>query len=87
MPAKNKPPTPLRVLREAVGRIVLVRVKDGNEFVGKLEATDATMNLVLTDCMEISETGEPKVKYGKVMIRGSHVIFVSVDYEIVQGAP
>lgn len=86
MASRSRPPNPLRVLREAIGRVILVKVKDGNEFVGKLEATDSTMNLVLDDCMEIaSETGEPKVKYGKVMIRGSHILFVSVDYDIVRG--
>ena len=86
MSSKNKPPSPLRVLSEAVGRVVLVKVKDGNEFVGKLEATDSTMNLVLSECMEISEgSEEPKVNYGRVMIRGSHVLFVSVDYEIIRG--
>ncbi|MET1100915.1 MAG: U6 snRNA-associated Sm-like protein LSm6 [Pyrodictiaceae archaeon] len=80
---QNRPLNPLRVLREAVGRVILVKVKDGNEFIGKLEATDSTMNLVLSDCTEVKEgTTEPIVKYGRVMIRGSHVLFVSVDYEV-----
>jgi len=75
--------SPLRVLREAVNRTVLVKLKDGSEYVGKLEMTDSTMNLVLSDCMEVGENGEPKVKYGRVLIRGSQILFVSVDYEIV----
>ena len=78
-----RPPNPLRVLREAIGRIVLVKLKDGSEYIGRLEMTDSTMNLVLTDCAEVHEgTNEPKVKYGSVLIRGSHVLFVSVDYDM-----
>ncbi|HIC99369.1 MAG TPA: Sm ribonucleo [Pyrodictiaceae archaeon] len=75
--------SPLRVLREAVNHTVLVKLKDGSEYVGKLEMTDGTMNLVLSDCMELNEDGSPKVKYGRVLIRGSHILFVSVDYEMI----
>jgi len=75
--------SPLRVLREAVNHTVLVKLKDGSEYVGRLEMTDGTMNLVLSDCMELNEDGSPKVKYGRVLIRGSHILFVSVDYEMI----
>jgi len=76
--------SPLKMLRDAIGRVVLVKLKDGSEYVGKLHATDSTMNLVLDECIELKPgTNEPKVKYGRVLIRGSHVVYVSVDYEIV----
>jgi len=75
---------PLRLLKEAIGRVILVKLKDGTEYVGKLEATDSTMNLVLDSCIEVKPgTNEPAVKYGKALIRGSHVVFISVDYEMV----
>lgn len=78
--------SPLRVLKEAVGRVILVKLKDGSEYIGKLDATDSTMNLVLDECVELKPgTMEPKVKYGRVLIRGSHVVYVSVDYEIAAG--
>jgi small nuclear ribonucleoprotein len=77
---------PLKVLREATGRIIFVKLKDGSEYVGKLEVTDSTMNLVLDNCIELKPgTHEPRVKYGRALIRGSHVVYVSVDYEIVAG--
>ncbi len=86
--AQQRPASPLRVLREARNRIILVKLKDGSEYVGKLEMTDGTMNLILSDCVEIDpETTTPKVKYGKVLIRGSMVVFVSVDYELYGKLP
>ncbi len=79
-----RPVNPIKVLKEATGRVILVRLKDGSEYIGKLEATDSTMNLVLDNCVEVKPgTTEPKVKYGKALIRGSHVVYISVDYEIV----
>ncbi len=83
MSKQVRPPNPLRVLREAVGRVILVKLKDGSEYIGRLEMTDSTMNLVLSDCMEVREgTNEPVVKYGQVLIRGSQILFVSVDYDV-----
>ncbi|AOL17671.1 Sm ribonucleo [Sulfolobus sp. A20] len=74
----------MKSLRTAVNKIVLVKLKDGSEYIGKLEQTDGTMNLVLRDCTEIREgTSEPVAKYGRVLIRGSNVLFISVDYETI----
>ncbi len=83
MSKQVRPPNPLKVLREAVGRIILVKLKDGTEYIGRLEMTDSTMNLVLSDCVEVKEgTTEPVVKYGQVLIRGSQILFISVDYDV-----
>jgi small nuclear ribonucleoprotein len=77
---------PIRTLREAVGRVIFVKLKDGSEYVGKLVATDSTMNLIMDNCMEVKPgTLDPKVKYGRVLIRGSQVVYVSVDFEIIAG--
>ena len=76
--------SPLKYLRAAIDNVILVRLKDGNEYVGKLVFADNTMNLVLDDCEERSpETGEPIAKYGRIMIRGSYVLFISLDYHKV----
>ncbi|QGA54994.1 Sm ribonucleo [Sulfolobus sp. E5-1-F] len=78
---------PLKSLRTAINRVVLVKLKDGSEYIGKLEQTDGTMNLVLRDCTEIREgTSEPVAKYGRVLIRGSNILFISVDYETVMNS-
>ncbi|BCS92208.1 U6 snRNA-associated Sm-like protein LSm6 [Metallosphaera javensis (ex Sakai et al. 2022)] len=73
---------PLKSLRMATNKIVLVKLKDGSEYIGKMEQSDGTMNLVLRDCKEMREgSDEPIANYGRVLIRGSNVLFVSVDYE------
>ena len=69
-----------------MNKIVFVKLKDGSEYIGTLEQSDATMNLILRDCTEISEgSNEMKAKYGRVLIRGSNVLYVSVDYENIMG--
>ena len=76
---QTKVENPLKVLRSATGKLVLVKLKDGSEYVGTLEQTDTTMNLILRDCVEVSGDSV-KVRYGRVLIRGSNVLYVSVDY-------
>lgn len=73
---------PLKSLRLAVNKVVLVKLKDGSEYVGKLEQADGTMNVVLSDCAELRNDGKEIVaKYGRVLIRGSNVLFVCTNYE------
>ena len=77
---RNKPPTPLKHLRAAIDQIILVKLKDGTEYVGKLELVDHTMNVVLSDCVKYDSNGNPITRYGKVLIRGSHIAFISINY-------
>lgn len=74
-----KPPNPLKVLKSSEGNVVLVKTKGGYEYVGVLELADGVMNVVLSDCVEYNN-GEPTLRLGKVVIRGSNIEFVSVDY-------
>ncbi|MGC9104921.1 MAG: LSM domain-containing protein [Thermoprotei archaeon] len=77
---------PLKGLKLATNKLVFVKLKDGSGYIGTLEQSDATMNLILRDCTEVSETGDSmKAKYGKVLIRGSNVLYVSIDYENIMG--
>ena len=73
--------TPLKMLRDSRGNKILVKLKDGSEYVGKLEVSDNTMNLILSECVEVKEGGtEPVAKYGRVLIRGSTILYILVDY-------
>jgi len=73
--------SPLRTLRSSVNKDVLVKIKDGNSYYGRLIMTDPTMNVVMTDCEEISDKGgEPIARYGTVLIRGSQILYIIVDY-------
>ncbi len=79
-PQKNlKPPSPLKVLKTSEGNIVLVKTKGGYEYIGVLELADGVMNVVLRDCIEYTNN-KPTMRLGRVIIRGSNIEFVSVDY-------
>jgi small nuclear ribonucleoprotein len=78
--ARNaKPPSPFKFLKSAEGRVVLVRTKGGNEYIGVLDLVDDAMNLVLSNCTEYAN-GKLLARLGKVVIRGSNVEYVSIDY-------
>ena len=78
-----KPESPLKTLRLAQNKTVLVKLKDGHELIGKLELSDPTMNLVLSDCFEIDEkNSKPVARYGRVFIRGSQILFITIDYDV-----
>ncbi len=80
-PTNMKIISPLKYLRDARGNNVLVKLKDGEEYIGILDFSDNTMNLILKDCAEVKEgTGELKAKYGTVLVRGSNILFVSLNY-------
>jgi small nuclear ribonucleoprotein len=75
-----KAATPLKYLKGAVSQTVLVKIKDGHEYVGVLEVVDHTMNVVLSNCEEYDTEGKRVARYGKVLIRGSQILYVSVNY-------
>ncbi|MEM4487197.1 MAG: LSM domain-containing protein [Desulfurococcaceae archaeon] len=74
-----KPPNPLKVLKSSEGNVILVKTKGGYEYVGILELADGVMNVVLLDCVEYNRD-KPTLRLGKVIIRGSNIEFISVDY-------
>lgn len=77
---KTKLSSPLKHLRAALDQVILIKLKDGSEYVGKLEIVDHTMNVVLSDCVRYDADGNPVTRYGKALIRGSHIAFISVNY-------
>lgn len=79
----NKPTNPFKILKRSEGETILVKLKDGTEYVGKLDFVDNTMNIVLTDCTRYDCTGNPAARYDVILIRGSHVAYISLNYEKV----
>ncbi|BCU67237.1 RNA-binding protein [Sulfolobales archaeon HS-7] len=65
-----------KLLGEAVGNEILVRLKGNKEVRGKLKSFDQHLNLVLEDSEEIESDGNGK-KIGTIVIRGDNVIFIS----------
>ena len=81
MPPQQKPESPMKVLRSAMSKTVMVKLKDGSEFIGRLDLTDGTMNVVLSDAVQVKEgSNEPATKFGRILIRGSQILYISTEY-------
>ncbi len=69
---------PLDALNEARNKRVIIDLKNGRQYVGKLKAFDIHINTVLEEAEERSE-GEIKRKLGTVFIRGDTIITISPE--------
>lgn len=69
---------PLDALNNARGKRVIVELKNGKQFVGKLTAFDIHINTVLEDAEERVD-GELKRKLGSAFIRGDTIILISPE--------
>lgn len=67
---------PLDALNAARNKTVMVDLKNGYRFVGKLKAFDIHINVVLDNAEEY-EHGELKRKIGTVFIRGDTITIIS----------
>lgn len=74
--------SPLRVLRSSINKNVLVKVKEGSSYTGQLIFADNTMNLVMINAEEVSDEDlRPVARYGTILIRGSQILYVVIDYK------
>lgn len=67
---------PLDTLNEARNKRVIVELKNGKQFVGKLKAFDIHINTVLEDAEEHVD-GQVKRKIGLAFLRGDTIVFIS----------
>ena len=67
---------PLDTLNAARNKTVLVDLKNGSSYVGKLKAFDIHINVVLNEAEEL-HNGEVKRKLGTVFIRGDTITIIS----------
>ncbi len=78
--AYNNSRNPLRSLQKRLNDSILIRLKDGTEYKGKLKEYDNFMNVILTDASEFinkEETG----KFEEIFVRGNNVLFIIPDAE------
>lgn len=74
---------PLRVLSMMVNKNVVIKLKAGRVLGGVLKFIDQCMNIVLDDAEELdAKTNQVLVKYGKVLIRGNQVLYISLRNEL-----
>ncbi len=69
---------PLDMLNRSRDNRVIVDLKNGAQFVGKLKAFDIHINTVLEEAEERKD-GEMKRKLGNVFIRGDTIITLSPE--------
>lgn len=69
---------PLDALNVARGKRVIVELKNGKQFLGKLKAFDIHINTVLDDAEE-HENGQLKRKVGTAFIRGDTIILIALQ--------
>jgi len=74
---------PLKTLQKSVNNKILVRLKTGHEYVGRLIETDAYMNLVLSEAEEL-EDGESIARFGEIFIRGNNILFIKPDVTVLK---
>ena len=66
---------PLDTLNRSRNKRVMLELKNGKQFVGKLISFDVHINTVLEEAEEI-ENGEVKRKLGTVFVRGDTIILI-----------
>ena len=67
---------PLDALNTARNKKVIVELKNCKQYIGKLNAFDIHINVVLDDAEE-HVNGELSKKLGKVFLRGDTIIYIS----------
>ena len=66
---------PLDVLDRAKGKRIILRLKNGSEVTGVLQAFDLHLNIWLEDAEERKD--EKVTKLGSALLRGDTIIFAS----------
>jgi len=69
---------PLKLLSKALNNLVLVKLKNKKEYVGRLTEMDVYMNIVLAEAEEI-EDDKPIARYGEIFIRGNNILYIKPD--------
>ena len=68
---------PLDALNSARNKRVIVELKNGKSYIGKLKAFDIHINTVLEDAQEHVD-GVVKRSLGTTFLRGDTIVFISV---------
>lgn len=79
--AYNNSRNPLRALQKKIDNNILIRLKDGTEYKGKLKEYDNFMNVILTDASEFNKDKEETNKFEEIFVRGNNVLFIIPDAE------
>lgn len=73
---------PLEILQRSIDSEIIIRLKDGTEYVGQLVETDSYMNMILADAKEMHE-GELVARFGEIFIRGNNILYIKPNNAIL----
>ncbi|MEZ0290701.1 MAG: LSm family protein [Sulfolobales archaeon] len=65
-----------KLLNEAIGKVVLIKLRGEKSLRGRLRSFDIHLNIVLDDAEEVRDDGTSR-KLGTVIVRGENVILIS----------
>lgn len=65
-----------KILSDAIGQVVLVRLRGDRDVRGRLRSFDVYLNIVLDNAEEIKSDGSTR-KLGTIVIRGENVVLIS----------
>ncbi len=71
---------PLKVLNNSINSIILIRLKDGTEYKGRLKECDSYMNMIIENAKEMID-GNDVAKYNEIFIRGNNILFIKPNAE------
>ncbi len=69
---------PLNVLVKKIGSPVVIHLKSGSEYWGKMERVDGYMNIMLKGAKEYN-SGVLLASYGDIFIRGNNILYICID--------
>eukprot|EP00055_Hartaetosiga_balthica_P007887 m.27998 g.27998 ORF g.27998 m.27998 type:complete len:78 (-) comp6000_c0_seq1:1166-1399(-) len=68
--------TPSEFLKRLLRKPVIVKLRSGVCYHGRMSCLDGFMNVALEDTREVVD-GEVKAQYGDAFVRGNNVLFIS----------
>lgn len=69
---------PIGTLKKALGKSIVIRLKDNVKYKGKLESFDQYMNCHLSEAVEIIDDEEVS-RYGSIFVRGNNILLVQLS--------
>eukprot|EP00752_Nemacystus_decipiens_P001818 g1756.t1 len=74
---------PLSLLKTAQGQPMLVELKNGDTYNGRLDNCDSWMNIKLKDVIFTSRDADKFVKMVEVYVRGNSIKYVTIPEEVL----
>jgi len=69
---------PLNVLIKQLNANIVVALKNGCEYKGKMIKCDGHMNILLDGATECRDE-QPIANYGNVLLRGNNILYIALD--------